>query len=182
MDVNIVNIDKIDEIISAYDKDQRYALAMMQDLQRAFQYVPKEGLEAIAEHLSCSVASLYAMATFYKALSLKPKGKHIIKVCDGTACHLKGAPLLMDAVERELNIKPEEVTEDGEFSMEAVHCLGSCALAPAMIIDDVYYGKVTIEKLKNILKEVRESDDAPGAPEGDLQIEAAGAPEGGAAV
>lgn len=143
------------EIIEGYEPDQRYALAIMQDMQRTFQYVPREGLELLAAHLGCPVSALYSMATFYKALSLVPKGVHIIKCCDGTACHIRGASTLIEGIARELGIGPGETTPDGQFSLETVNCLGSCALAPVMVIDDVYYGKVTLERLKEILSEVR---------------------------
>ena len=151
-----VSKERIEEIIHSYENDQRYALAIMQDMQRTFQYVPKEGLGMLAEYLGCPVSSLYAMATFYKALSLVPKGKHIVKCCDGTACHIRGATTLIDGIRRELGIGPGETTEDGLFSFETVNCLGSCALAPVLVIDDEYYGKVTLEKLKEILHTVRE--------------------------
>lgn len=151
-----VTAEKIDQIIQSYQKNQRYALAIMQDMQRTFQYVPREGLQALSVYLGCPEASLYAMATFYKALSLIPKGEHIIKCCDGTACHIRGATTLVDGIERELGILPGETTEDGLFSFETVNCLGSCALAPVLVVDDVYYGKVTLEKLRNILAEIRE--------------------------
>lgn len=128
----------------------------MQDMQRRYQYIPREGLNALAEYLGCPVSSLYAMATFYKALSLVPKGEHIIKCCDGTACHIRGASTLIDGVERELGISPGETTSDGLFSFETVNCLGSCAMAPVLVVDDVYYGRVTPEKLKGIIQTVRE--------------------------
>ena len=143
------------EIIGNYAPDQRYALAIMQDMQRTFQYVPREGLKMLSEYLGCPVSALYSMATFYKALSLVPKGVHIIKCCDGTACHIRGASTLIEGIARELGIGPGETTSDGQFSLETVNCLGSCALAPVMVIDDVYYGKVTLERLKEILGEVR---------------------------
>lgn len=151
-----VSRESIEEIIRSYECNQKYALAIMQDMQRKYQYVPKEGLHALAEYLGCPVSALYAMATFYKALSLVPKGEHIIKCCDGTACHIRGASTLIDGVERELGIHPGETTSDGLFSFETVNCLGSCALAPVLVVDDVYYGKVTMEKLKEIIKVVRE--------------------------
>lgn len=151
-----VSTNKIKEIVESYDADQRYALAIMQDMQRSFQYVPREGLEILSEYLRCPVSALYSMATFYKALSLTPKGTHIIKCCDGTACHIRGASTLIDGIRRELGIGPNETTEDGMFSLDTVNCLGSCALAPVMVVDDVYYGKVTLERLKEIIAEVRE--------------------------
>ena len=144
------------EILQRYPKEQRYCLAILQDLQRRYNYIPREGMEALADYLSCPLSSLYSMATFYKALSLKPKGRHIIKLCDGTACHIRGANTLCDAVCRLLGIEAEETTEDGLFSLELVNCLGSCALAPVMVVDDTYYGKMTMEKLPGILEKYRE--------------------------
>ena len=148
--------EEIQDILDAYPKEQRYALAIMQDMQRHFNYIPKEGMEAAAEHLGTPLSSLYAMATFYKALSLNPKGKHIIKLCDGTACHIRGAVNLVNGVQSILGIGDGQTTDDGMFSLELVNCLGSCALAPVMVIDDVYYGKMTLEKLPELLNSVRE--------------------------
>ena len=143
--------DKIlKEIIDRYPRERRYALAVMQDMQRHYSYIPREGLELLAGHVGCKVAELYSMATFYKALSLKPRGKHIIKLCNGTACHIRGSVNLINGINRELGIAPGETTEDGEFTLELVNCLGSCALAPVMVVDETYYGKMTLEKLPSI--------------------------------
>jgi len=143
-------------LLETYPKERRYALAVMQDMQRLFNYVPREGLEALAEHLGCPLSGLYSMATFYKALSLKPKGKHVIKVCDGTACHIRGSVNLVNSIERTLGIGPDETTEDGEFSLELVNCVGACALAPVMVVGETYYGNVTTESLPGIFKAIRE--------------------------
>lgn len=148
------------EILRRYPKEQRFCLAMMQDMQRQYNYIPREGMEALADYLDCPLSSLYSMATFYKALSLKPKGRHIIKLCDGTACHIRGAGVLCDGVRRTLGIGPDETTGDGLFSLELVNCLGSCALAPVMVVDGVYYGKVTMEKLPGILEKYRKEAEA----------------------
>ena len=146
----------IEEILHSYPAQQRYSLAMLQDMQRRFNYIPREGMEALASYLDCPLSALYAMATFYKALSLQPKGRHIIKLCDGTACHIRGAVNLVGGVERLLGIRAGETSADGQFSLELVNCLGSCALAPVLVVDDVYYGKVTLEKLKEIIQGVKE--------------------------
>ena len=108
-------------------------------------------MEALAEYLGTALSSLYSMATFYKALALNPKGKHIIKLCDGTACHIRGSNNLVGGVKSILGIKEGQTTEDGMFSLELVNCLGSCALAPVMVVDDVYYGRMTLEKLPEII-------------------------------
>ena len=146
----------VQALIDNYPKDGRFALAVMQDMQRQYNHVPREGLEALAKHLDCPLSGLYSMATFYKALSLKPKGKHIIKVCDGTACHIRGSVNIIGAIERELGIRPGETTGDGEFSLETVNCLGACALAPVMVMDGKYYGNLTTGSLSGIFNAVRE--------------------------
>jgi NADH-quinone oxidoreductase subunit E len=127
----------------------------MQDMQRLYNYIPREGLIALAEYFNRPVAEFYSMATFYKALSLNPKGKHIIKVCDGTACHIRGSVNLINGIQSILGIKENETTEDGEFSLELVNCLGSCALAPVIVVDEKYYGKANIESLPDIFEKVR---------------------------
>ena len=149
-------LEEIKSILENYPPDKRFALAIMQDMQQRLQYVPREGMELLAAHIGGTVAQMYSMATFYKALSLEPKGKHIIKLCDGTACHIRGANNLIGGVTRLLGIGPGETSEDGLFSLELVNCLGSCAIAPVMVVDDAYHGKVTLEKLPEILKPYQE--------------------------
>lgn len=154
----MVSVEEVARIIEAYPADRRFALAAMQDMQNEFNYVPEEGLEMLAEHLGCPIAQLFAMATFYKALSLTPKGKHIIKICNGTACHIRGAMNLVTGVKRELNIEPGETTEDGQFSVEIVNCVGSCALAPVMLVDGVYHNKLRVEQVPGIIDSYRAKD------------------------
>jgi NADH-quinone oxidoreductase subunit E len=143
--------ERIREITEAYPAEKRFALAIMQDIQREFNYIPEDALPLIKERVGTSEGQLYAIATFYKALSLKPKGKHIIKLCDGTACHMRGATNLVGGIKRHLGIGPGERTADAQFSLELVNCVGSCALAPVMIVDETYYSKVTMEGLPGIL-------------------------------
>ena len=153
-----ITTEEIKGILAQYPQEKRYSLAIMQDMQRKFNYIPKEGMEELAEYLNTPLSSLYAMATFYKALSLNPKGKHIIKLCDGTACHIRGANNLIGGIQSILGIGDDQTTEDGMFSLELVNCLGSCALAPVIVIDDVYYGKMTLEKLPELLDSYRKED------------------------
>lgn len=143
---------KIAGIIEAYPADQRFALAALQDMQHAFNYIPAEGLEQLSEYLGCPESQLYSMATFYKALSLTPKGEHIIKVCNGTACHLRGSMNLVTELKRQLGIEPGQTTPDGKFSIELVNCLGSCALAPVMVVDGTYHNKLRVEQVSGILE------------------------------
>ena len=138
---------KIEEIIAAYPANRRYALAVLQDVQHAFNYIPQPAFKALAARLGCPESQLYSMATFYKALSLTPKGEHIIKICNGTACHLRGSMSLAT----QLGIDPGQTTEDGKFSVEFVNCLGSCALAPVMVVDGNYHNKLRVEQVKKIV-------------------------------
>ena len=147
----MVSTEEVTRIVESYPADRRFALAAMQDMQHAFNYIPEEGLTALAEHLGCPIAQLYSMATFYKALSLTPKGKHIIKICNGTACHIRGASNLQKGLKRELGIDPGQTTEDGLFSVEIVNCLGSCALAPVVLVDGVYHNKLKLEDMAGLV-------------------------------
>ncbi len=148
-------LEDLDTLISAYPQEMEYALAILQDMQNTYGYVPREGMEAAAKYLGCSFSHLYSMVTFYKALSLKPKGKHIIKVCDGTACHIKKSINMVEYICSELSIRPGGTTADGLFSLELVNCLGTCALAPVMLVDNRYYGHLTPKKLKTVLAKYR---------------------------
>jgi NADH-quinone oxidoreductase subunit E len=143
------------EILNKYSPEKRFTLAILQDVQKQYGFVPRETMNLIAEYLNQPVSEIYSMATFYKALSLKAKGKYIIKVCNGTACHIRGSNALMDEVAEVLDITPGETTSDGLFSIEIVNCLGACALAPVMVIDDKYYGGMTKEKVKSVIEEYR---------------------------
>ncbi|MDR1798085.1 MAG: NADH-quinone oxidoreductase subunit NuoE [Clostridiales Family XIII bacterium] len=146
--------EDIERIVALYPPERRFALAAMQDMQRQFNYIPAEGLDALSAAMGIPIAQLYSMATFYRALSLKPKGRHIIKICDGTACHISGSEVLAAALHDAIGIRPGEVTEDGAFSLETVNCLGSCAVAPVMLIDDTHFGGVTPDRLAAIIEEV----------------------------
>jgi len=144
-------LECIRTIAESYPAERRYALPILQAIQREFNYIPEGSLDIVNERIGAPVAQLYALATFYKALSLTPKGKHIIKVCDGTACHMRGSNSLLIGIKQFLGISPGELSEDGQFSLECVNCVGSCALAPVMIVDDTYYPQVTTDKLAAIL-------------------------------
>ncbi|MCL2529760.1 MAG: NAD(P)H-dependent oxidoreductase subunit E [Coriobacteriia bacterium] len=143
---------QIQKIMEAYPAEQRYALAILQDIQNACNYLPEESLALVSGRIGVPVAQLYSLATFYKALSLTPKGKHIIKVCDGTACHMCGSSSLLISLKQVLGVEEGELTADGQFSYECVNCVGSCALAPVMVINANYYAKVNTEKLVAILE------------------------------
>jgi NADH-quinone oxidoreductase subunit E len=147
-----ISSKEIKKVLETYPKEKRYSLAILQDVQRKFGYVPKEALSEAALYLGIKLSELYSMVTFFRALSLKPRGLHFIKVCDGTACHIRGAPVLLDVLKRVLGILPGETTSDGLFTLETVNCLGACAIAPVMVIDDKYHAKVKPDEVETILK------------------------------
>ena len=152
--------------IQSCPRDQSYSLEILQDIQRRYGYIPREAFAPLAAFLGVKAASLYALATFYKALSVTPKGRHVIKVCDGTACHIRGAFSLISALEHNLGIAVGETSPDGLFTLEAVNCLGACALAPVMLVDETYYPKMTPEKLREILEQYRASGSGSGGGHG----------------
>jgi NADH:ubiquinone oxidoreductase subunit E len=142
---------KIDEIISRYEKSEESLLAILQDFQREFRYVPEEGMKRLGEVLNVSESKIFAMGTFYKALSLEPRGKHTIKVCMGTACHLKGAGQIIETIERGLGVKRNHTTKDMNFTIESVNCVGACAMAPVVVVDEDYFGHARPSKIDDII-------------------------------
>ena len=167
MDVLIIEGDKLTitinkeheksfDIIKNYPAEKRYTLAILQDIQREYGFIPREVMEYIAEYLNLPLSDIYSISTFYKALSLKPKGKYTIKICNGTACHIRGSESIKDELIDLLDINPGETTEDGQFSIEIVNCIGACALAPVMLINGKYYGDLDKEKVNEIIDSLRE--------------------------
>jgi len=143
---------KVEQIIKKWNSDPDFVIEMMQDIQDEFRYIPREALETMTLQIKVPLAQLYHIATFYKSFSLTPRGKFEIQVCTGTACHVKGAPLIIDAFKRELNIELGETTKDGKFTLDEVRCLGCCSLAPVVMINDDIYGDFTSAKIKKVLK------------------------------
>ena len=144
----------IDKIIASHPKDQSSLIGVMLDTQNHYCYLPKEAMAYISKSMNIPVSTIYNLATFYKAFSLKPKGKHPIYVCTGTACHVQGATKLLEKFERELNIKSGgEPTEDKNFSLESVRCLGCCGLAPVVMVGEKVYGRVSPEGVRDIVAE-----------------------------
>lgn len=151
----MIDVKKVDEIINRYEKSEESLLAILQDFQREFYYVPEEGMQRLSEVMNVPESKIYAMGTFYKALSLTPRGKHTIKVCTGTACHLKGATQILETLERELKVKRNSTTADGEFTVECVNCVGACAMAPVTVVDEDYYGQTRSSKVMDVLKKYK---------------------------
>ncbi|MDP8246778.1 MAG: NADH-quinone oxidoreductase subunit NuoE [Candidatus Tritonobacter lacicola] len=150
-------IKEVDRIVDLYGGRITGSIGMLQDIQSRYSYLPREALIHVAERLDVPLSQVFSLATFYKAFSLRPRGKHLIVVCMGTACHVRGATRLVDEIGRKLDIKPGETTEDNLFTLEAVNCLGACALGPLMVIDGEYYGNMAPKKVESVLGKYSES-------------------------
>jgi len=130
-------------------------IAILEEVQAKYSYLPEEVLREVAEKTGRSLVDIYGVATFYKAFSLKPRGKHLISVCLGTACHVRGGPAIAEEISRQLGIKAGETTDDREFTFETVNCLGACALGPVIVVDGHYFPKVKTSMVKDIIEQAR---------------------------
>ncbi|RPH94627.1 NAD(P)H-dependent oxidoreductase subunit E [candidate division KSB1 bacterium] len=147
--------EAITHIVNRYGSKSTALIMVLQDVQKHYRYLPMEALKAVAKKMNLPIAQIYSVATFYKAFSLTPKGKHHVCVCTGTACHVRQAAVIVDNLSRSLNIQPGETTQDGEISFETVNCLGACALGPLVTVDDEYHGNMTVTILNKLLNELR---------------------------
>lgn len=146
--------EKVKEIVLRYSGDKSYLVPILQDVQKEFNYLPKEALFSVSTHLSVPISRVYEVVTFYKAFSLKPKGRNQLSLCMGTACHVRGAELIARNVEDLLGIKEGDTTADLEYSFETVGCLGACALGPVLVVNGEYHGHMNIAKSTKILKKL----------------------------
>jgi len=149
---------KVENIIKKWNSDPDYVIEMMQEIQDEFRYLPREALEQITLTMRVPLNKLYHIATFYKSFSLKPRGELEIHVCTGTACHVKGAALILDSFVRELQIGIGETTKDGKFTLEGVRCLGCCSLAPVVTIGEELFGEVKVADVPKLLEKYREGN------------------------
>ena len=132
----------IDQIVDRYNEDKNALIQILIDIQNRFNWISKTAVIWISERLEIPTSFIYQIATFYKFFTLTPRGRHLVRVCLGTACHVRGGPKVMEAVERTLSVKHGDVTSDGMFSLERVNCLGCCALGPVMVVDGDYHGNL----------------------------------------
>jgi NADH-quinone oxidoreductase subunit E len=164
----IVELERINEIIDCYGAEQMHALAILQDIQREYNFLPRKALEQTAQRLGVPEGEIYRMATFFKSFSLHPKGEYECKVCLGTACHVLGGPRILESLERELGIKAGETTPDGKFSLEAVRCLGACALGPVVVVNEEPYAHTTPDRAVKLVRRIAAAEnemDGAGPPE-----------------
>ena len=143
--------EQLDELLSPYSGERGNLIPILQEVQERFGYLPREAMQKIAKFLSLSESAVYGVSTFYAQFKFAPTGKRIVKVCRGTACHVRGAGRILSEIERQLGIKPGETTDDLEYTLETIACFGSCALAPVIVIDKDVYGRMTNTKVGQIL-------------------------------
>lgn len=156
-----VDLGKVREILKAHKGERGGLIGILQETQAAYGYLPRAALMEISKTLKVPMSKIYGVVTFYAQFHLKPRGRHVIRVCLGTACHVRGGEKILEKVGEVLGIQPGDTTGDLEFTLERVACLGACGLSPAMMIDDRTYGRLTTKKVEKILKEY--SKEAQGA-------------------
>jgi NADH-quinone oxidoreductase subunit E len=179
-----MNLDRVNAIIDDYGADRTASLAILQDIQREYNYLPREALELAAQRLAMPPGEIYRMATFFRAFSLNPKGEYMCKVCLGTACHVLGGSRILETLERELGIKAGQTTPDGKFSLEAVRCLGACALGPVVVVNEEPHGYMTPDKAAKFIAklaagEVERPEVPPATPSARAPVDLSSVPPAG---
>jgi len=154
----MTDLANVDAIIDSYGAEPASLLAIMQDVQDAENYLPREAVDQIAKRLAVPISRIYSMATFFESFHLEPRGKHICTVCMGTACHVRGAQRLVEQLERDLAVPSGGTTADMLFTIEEVNCVGACALGPLVIIDGDYHGNMKSGSLTKVVKQLRKAE------------------------
>jgi|SRR5208283_5338648 len=154
----MINPEKLEAILSHYQGGSADLIPVLQDIQDEYNYLPKDQMKVVAARMQVPLTQIYSVATFYKMFSLEPKSRHQIRVCLGTACHLRRGQLLVETVSRRLGVDIGQTTPDLQFSLETVGCLGSCAQAPLLMVDDQYFGRMSVDKVPKILKSYKNQD------------------------
>jgi NADH-quinone oxidoreductase subunit E len=151
-----LDLAPVQEIIDEFKGQRGVLIPVLQRVQEVYGYLPAEALEAIAKGLGVPLSQVYGVVTFYSQFYLTRRGKHVIRMCDGTACHVRGAGKVIDALEKELGIGPGETTPDYQFTFEVVYCLGSCGLSPVAVVDEQVVGRLVPERMVQIIRDLRE--------------------------
>ncbi|MCK4595077.1 NAD(P)H-dependent oxidoreductase subunit E [bacterium] len=157
-DTTVLDLEPVRPLIESYRSGEKTIIELMLDIQGVYNYLPREVVEFVAEEAGVPISILYSLATFYSAISLTPRGRNHIRCCIGTACVVRGSQFVLENLKRELGIESGEVTEDGAFSLEEVHCLGACALGPIITRGEKFYGHVTKSRVREIINTLRRAD------------------------
>jgi NADH:ubiquinone oxidoreductase subunit E len=147
--------EKVDSLIDSYVDKKEQLISLLQDIQAEFNYLPRDVLIQVSQKLDIPLSQVFSVATFFRAFSLKPRGRHLITVCLGTACHVRGGQRLVDKIERDYGIRPGETTDDEKFTLETVNCLGCCALGPVVVVDGKYESQMNADKLDRVLEKYK---------------------------
>ncbi len=147
--------DAVKEIIKKHEHNKGQLIGILQDVQKEFNYLPQDALKKVARYLDVPLSRIYSVATFFKAFSLKPRGKNHICVCMGTACHVRGAPKVLSEVEREIGIKAGETDKGLNYTLETVNCVGACALGPVAVVNGEYHGKLDMQKTAKMIHDMK---------------------------
>ncbi len=151
MEHHAVDLSQTDEILSKYPAEEASLIQVLQDVQRSYRFLPADALVRVADTLQVPLAKVFSVSTFYKAFALEPQGETIIKICMGTACHIRGAGQLVEELQRKLGVGPDETTDDMKFTVKTVNCVGACAMAPVMIVGDSYHGAAKPARIEKYL-------------------------------
>lgn len=165
--MNPIKANEVEEIVEKFSGQRGELISILEEIQSKYSYLPEAALKQVAEQTGRSLVDIYGVATFYKWFSLKPRGKHLLSCCVGTACHVRGAPKIRDEMRRQLRVEPGDTTPDKEFSFETVNCLGACALGPIVVADGHYFSNVSANKVGGIIARTGE-----GLDKVDLQTDA----------
>ena len=145
-------MEKLEELLEQFIIEKGSLIGLLQDIHEEYGYLPEEYLRKASKSLNIPLSRFYSLVTFYSTFRLEPIGKHHVCACVGTACHVRGAPLIVDTIERELGIKAGETTADGEYTLDVVNCVGACALGPLVTVDGEFHGKMTQKSIKKLMK------------------------------
>lgn len=149
--------NEVEKILNKFSETPGSLIMVLHSIQEKFGYLPKEALKMVSERLRISLSEIYGVVTFYSFFRLEPQGKHVVRLCMGTACYVKGAAELLTALEQ-MGLKEGKVTEDGYYSLDLVRCIGACSMAPALMIDEEVYGRLTPNKIKKLLEDFRKEN------------------------
>ena len=150
-----VDLSKTKKLIQKHGKKKGILIPLLQDIQKEYGYVPEEAVDLVSKELNIFPVEIYGVLTFYTQFYLTPRGKHTIRVCQGTACHVMGGKEILDYLSTKLKIRDGETTKDGQFSLERVACLGCCGMAPVVQVDNDFYGNCTIQKIDEMLEKYK---------------------------
>ncbi len=147
-----VDLSRLPQILEGHPKDPQSLIGVLQDIQKEYRFLPGEALEETSRALKVPLSKVYSVSTFYNAFSLTPRGEKVIRICVGTTCHIRGARQVQQQLENLLKIKPGQTTEDGKFSLETVACVGACAMAPVVVVNDEFHGGVNVNSARRLIR------------------------------